>query len=66
MHDGRFKTLLECVEHYNTGYKYTLNLDPNLENSVKGRMNLAEMNDIVAFLQTLTDGEFLSNPAFKQ
>ncbi len=66
MHDGRFKTLLECVEHYNTGYKYTLNLDPNLENSVRGRMNLAEMNDIVAFLQTLTDEEFLSNPAFKQ
>lgn len=65
MHDGRFKTLLECVEHYNTGFKYTQNLDPNLENSVKGRMNSAEMNDIVAFLQTLTDDDFLTNPAFK-
>lgn len=60
MHDGRFKTLEECVQHYNVGYHYTQNLDPNLVNSVKGRLNNAEVQDIVAFLKTLTDTEFLS------
>jgi cytochrome c peroxidase len=60
MHDGRFKTLEECVQHYNVGYHYTQNLDPNLVNSVKGRLNNAEVQDIVAFLKTLTDTEFLN------
>lgn len=65
MHDGRFKTLEACIQHYNIGFKYAMNLDPNLENSVKGRLNTNEISDIVAFLNTLTDTEFLSNPAFK-
>lgn len=66
MHDGRFSTLEECIEHYNTGFKYTENLDPNLDHSVKGRLNQTEIEDIVAFLKTLTDEEFLNNPIFKQ
>jgi cytochrome c peroxidase len=65
MHDGRFNTLLECVEHYNTGFHYASNLDGNLASAVKGRMTQQEMEDIVAFLLTLTDEEFLNNPAFK-
>jgi len=64
MHDGRFQTLLECVEHYNTGFRYAENLDPNLFFAVKGRLSQQEMEDIVAFLKTLTDMEFLNNPAF--
>lgn len=64
MHDGRFQTLLECIEHYNTGFHYSANLDPNLFFSVKGRMTQQEMEDIVAFLKTLTDMEFVNNPAF--
>lgn len=66
MHDGRFSTLEECIEHYNVGFKYTENLDPNLYNSVKGRLNQGEIDDIVAFLHTLTDYEFLSAPEFKK
>lgn len=62
MHDGRFNTLEECVQHYNTGFRYTANLDPILENSVKGRLSQSEINDIVAFLHTLTDDEFLYGP----
>ena len=64
MHDGRFQTLLECVQHYNTGFRYSANLDPNLTFAVKGRMTQQEMEDIVAFLKTLTDMEFVNNPAF--
>jgi cytochrome c peroxidase len=64
MHDGRFQTLLECVEHYNTGFHYSANLDPNLHFAVKDRMTQQEMEDIVAFLKTLTDMEFVNNPVF--
>ena len=66
MHDGRFATLEECIEHYNTGFRYTANLDPNLENSKKGRLNPSEIQDIIAFLHTLTDTEFINNPKFKK
>jgi cytochrome c peroxidase len=64
MHDGRFMTLLECVEHYNSGFHYAPNLDANLYTVVKGRMSLSEMEAVVAFMKTLTDHEFLSNPNF--
>jgi len=66
MHDGRFTTLMQCVEHYNTNFHYTQNLDPVLAISVKGRLNENEVADIVAFLNTLTDVEFLNNPQFKK
>jgi len=65
MHDGRFLTLEECIQHYNMGFRYTQNLDPNLANVKKGRLNAGEVQDIIAFLQTLTDTEFINNPAFK-
>jgi cytochrome c peroxidase len=64
MHDGRFQTLLECVQHYNTGFRYSANLDPNLSFALKGRMTQQEMEDLVAFMKTLTDEEFVNNPAF--
>ena len=64
MHDGRFQTLLECVQHYNTGFRYSANLDPNLSFALKGRMTQQEMEDLVAFMKTLTDMEFVNNPEF--
>lgn len=66
MHDGRFSTLEECIEHYNTGFKKTSNLDPNMEHAPKGRLNAQEVADLVAFLKTLSDPEFLKNPAFQK
>lgn len=65
MHDGRFETLLECVQHYNTGFHYAPNLDFNLQLATKGRMTDEEMGYIVAFMLTLTDEEFINNPAFR-
>lgn len=66
MHDGRFATLDEAVEFYNTGFHYPVNLDLNLKFAVKGRLSAQEKADIIAFLHTLTDYEFVSNPAFSK
>lgn len=62
MHDGRFKTLRECIEHYNTGFKYTKNLAPDLKHATKGRMSEQDITDLIAFLRTLTDYDFINNP----
>jgi len=66
MHDGRFKTLMETVEHYNSGVVAT---SPNLNFAMNGYvgglgLTAQEKLDLVAFLKTLTDNTFLSNPNF--
>ena len=54
MHDGRFSTLEEVVEHYNSGIQESIHLDPRLRGN---GLNLSDGQkaDLVAFLQTLTD-----------
>lgn len=64
MHDGRFKTLRECIDHYNTNFKYTKNLSSELKSAVKGRMSEQDINDLIAFLRTLTDYDFINNKNF--
>lgn len=66
MHDGRFKTLEECINHYNVGFRYAKNIDPNLAPQPKGRMSAQDVQDLIAFLQTLTDTAFINNPAFRK
>ncbi|NQV73748.1 cytochrome-c peroxidase [bacterium] len=71
MHDGRFESLLEVVEHYNSGIQAHPELDNRLKNR-QGRpirMNLTdqEKQALVAFMRTLTDNslavdERFSNP----
>ncbi len=65
MHDGRFKTLEEVVNHYNTGVKQSATLDPAIMPTVGG-LNLTQqdVDDLVAFLKTLTDEELITNPAY--
>lgn len=60
MHDGRFKTLEEVIEHYSSGVKRNPTLDPNLAKHPKGGVPLtaADKQAIVAFLKTLTDERF--------
>ena len=65
MHDGRFQTLQEVMDHYNTGFHYAANLDPNLRSATKGRMSQQDMDDVIAFLKSLTDHSLLTNPAFQ-
>lgn len=61
MHDGRFQTLEEVVDHYNKGGKFSPNKHPLI-----GPLGLSEAQkqSIIAFLHTLTDTTFLKNPAF--
>lgn len=61
MHDGRFKTLEEVIEHYCTGMKRSATLDPNLAKHPDGGVPLSEADKhaLVAFLKTLTDEKFL-------
>jgi cytochrome c peroxidase len=59
MHDGRFKTLEEVVEHYNSGIQNHPTLSPALTdgNGDPIRLNFTETEKaaLVAFLKTLTD-----------
>lgn len=58
MHDGRFKTLKEVIEHYNSGVKQSYNVDPNLEKHfVDGGLNLTEQDktDLLNYLKMLDD-----------
>ena len=67
MHDGRFKTLDEVLEHYNSGFKVTSqNLAADIALAKKGRLSIEEKQQIIAFLKTLTDTEFINNPNFKK
>jgi len=67
MHDGRFATLEEVVEHYNSGIQSHVNLHPNLRyNGQPMRMNLssADKQDLITFLNTLTDEHFRTDERF--
>lgn len=66
MHDGRFKTLEEVVDHYNTGLKASTYIDPALENT-RGtglRLTVQQKADLVNFLKTLTDNTLITNPKY--
>ncbi len=68
MHDGRFATLEEVVEHYNSGVQAHPDLDPRLRdrNGNPLRLNLdpADKAALVAFLTTLTDFELMRDERF--
>ena len=68
MHDGRFPTLDAVIDHYSSGGKN----DPNKNVGVQphdrqGRpthFTSSEKAALIAFLKTLTDSKFLSDPKF--
>jgi cytochrome c peroxidase len=62
MHDGRFQTLEQVVRHYNSGGKPHPNKDPLMRPL---GLTEADIQDLVQFLQSLTDDEFINNPALK-
>lgn len=64
MHDGRFYSLDEVLEHYNSGVKASENLDPSLKNGIS--LNTNERQQIKAFLKTLTDYEFIKNTLYSE
>lgn len=68
MHDGRFATLRDVIEHYDHDVKASTDLDSLLRDSNGNpvRLNLSEPDKdaLEAFLNTLTDTEMLSDPKF--
>lgn len=66
MHDGRFNTLEEVVDHYNSGLVNSSTIDPALENTRATGLFLTAQDkaDLVAFLKTLTDNDMTTDSRF--
>ncbi|TNE68389.1 MAG: c-type cytochrome [Bacteroidetes bacterium] len=67
MHDGRFATLEEVVEHYSSGVQAHQNLSPELlVNGTPRNLNLSaqEKSDLIAFLHTLTDEQLKTDQRY--
>jgi len=63
MHDGRFNTLDQVLNHYSSGITNTLNLDPILQNGFT--LSVTEKNNLKEFLLTLSDYKFIQDERFK-
>ncbi len=64
MHDGRFNTLAQCINHYRSGIVQSSTLDPLLNNGIP--LTDDEASDLSIFMRTLTDSTFLKDPRFAQ
>lgn len=67
MHDGRFKTLEEVIDHYSKGIKNHPNLDQAFKSAagpVKLNFSETEKMALVAFLKTLTDKTLISDKRY--
>jgi cytochrome c peroxidase len=60
MHDGRYYTLNDVLNHYASGIQHSATLDPELENGIALPGNQKTL--LIAFLNTLTDYDLLSDP----
>jgi cytochrome c peroxidase len=60
MHDGRFRSLRAVLDHYDHGIKPSATLDPRMETAIQ--LTSDERTDVIAFLLTLSDRDFLFNP----
>ncbi|MCF8239278.1 MAG: c-type cytochrome [Saprospiraceae bacterium] len=62
MHDGSLKDLSAVVQHYQTGIKDHPNKSPLLRSV---QLTDGETNDLLDFLESLTDDPFLHDPHFQ-
>ncbi len=67
MHDGRFTSLEEVMEHYNSGIKNSNSVDPAILATQETGLMLSaqDISDIVAFLGTLTDDDLLTSSEYQ-
>lgn len=69
MHDGRFSSLEEVVEFYNSGVQVTAYTDPIMTKPGKEfglQLSNQDKIDLVNFLKALTDTSFLNNTKFSK
>lgn len=64
MHDGRFATLSEVIDHYTDGIQPTASLADELQTPIV--LTKSEKEDLLKFLTTLTDYNYITNPMFAQ
>ncbi|MCU0545730.1 MAG: di-heme enzyme [Oscillatoriaceae cyanobacterium Prado104] len=73
MHDGSIKTLAEVIGHYKAGGRTIKkgefagegSKNPLKSSFVSGfKLTVQEQRDLLAFLRSLTDEDFIKNPAF--
>ncbi len=67
MHDGRFETLEEVINHYSEGLVYSGTIDPLMKNIAEGGAQLTENDkaDLKAFLLSLSELGYTTNPDFQ-
>jgi len=63
MHDGRYYSIGEAIDHYRSGIIIT---QPTVDSLLKNRITISvkEKNDLIYFLYTLTDTVLTKNPRF--
>lgn len=69
MHDGRFGTLQSVLNFYSEGVKETENLDSLMkkkEGSIGIDLSNNDKENLIAFLKTLTDEEFINDKRFAE
>lgn len=59
MHDGRFFTIDQVLEHYNSGIQQHPNLDPLLQNGIP--LSASDKSNLKSFFETLTDYELMGS-----
>jgi cytochrome c peroxidase len=64
MHDGRFWTLERVIDHYRSAPYRASTLDPSLSQGIS--LSDTEKTNLIAFLKTLTDHEFLKDKRFEE
>ncbi|NRA10881.1 MAG: cytochrome-c peroxidase [Crocinitomicaceae bacterium] len=68
MHDGRFATLEEVINHYSFGLVDSPTIDPLMEKINEGGADLdqQQIDFLLQFLNTLSDESFINNPDFQE
>ncbi len=64
MHDGRFMTLEQVLDHYSDGIVESNTLDPSLTGGIQ--LTEEEKSDILQFLFTLSDFDLLGDSRFSE
>ncbi|PJB58380.1 MAG: cytochrome-c peroxidase, partial [Bacteroidetes bacterium CG_4_9_14_3_um_filter_41_19] len=66
MHDGRFTTIEEVIDFYSTGVLSSPSISPLMHHVNNGGIRLTpqEKADLLSFIRTLRDDEFMTNPKF--
>jgi cytochrome c peroxidase len=68
MRDGSFKTIDEVIDFYSSGLVWSPSISPLMHHIATGgvRLTPSQKADLKAFLLTLTDSTFVTNPAFSK